>query len=157
MGKTKDSPGILLPPPLFFMAVFFLSYLFQWFFPLPLNFFQTITAHIISGVISTAGLFFIIPALGQFIRTRNSVATFRAATSLQTDGIYSITRNPMYLGTSMTYLGLALIFGNWWTVLLFPAMILLVSLTIIPREEAYLLRSFGDSYLDYKEKVRRWI
>ena len=157
MGKTKDSPGILLPPPLFFMAIFFLSYFFQWFFPLRRNFFQTITAHVISGVISTAGLFFIIPALGQFIRTKNSVATFRAATSLQTVGIYSITRNPMYLGTSMTYLGLAFIFGNWWTVLLFPVMILLVSMMIIPREEAYLFRSFGDSYLDYKEKVRRWI
>ena len=157
MGKTKDSPGILLPPPLFFMAIFFISYFFQWFFPLRRNFFQTITAHAISVVISTAGLFFIIPALGQFIRTKNSVATFRAATSLQTGGIYSITRNPMYLGTSMAYLGLAFIFGNWWTVILFPVMILVVSLMIIPREEAYLFRSFGDSYLDYKEKVRRWI
>ncbi len=157
MEKTKDSPGIIVPPPLFFVAVFFLSFLLQRLFPIQLSFFQTLTAHILSAVICTGGLCFIVPALGQFIRTKNTVITIKSASSLQTSGVYSITRNPMYLGSSMAYLGLAFIFGNWWTVVLLPILILLVTRLIILREEKYLMRSFGNSYADYKEKVRRWI
>ena len=57
--------------------------------------------------------------------------TIRPARSLQTDGIYAWTRNPMYLGLLFLYSGLALLLGNGWTLLLIPFLMLFVQLYII--------------------------
>ena len=93
----------------------------------------------------------------QFIKSKNTVVTVKPASSLQTSGIYSVSRNPMYLGLILIYLGMAFIFGNWWTLLLFPVLIVLINYLIILPEERYLIRAFGNSYSDYKNRVRRWI
>ena len=78
-------------------------------------------------------------------------------TAFITDAPYTFTRNPMYLGLAAALLGFALFFGS-------PAMLiapLLFYLAIdrmqIPREEAAMERLFGEQYLDYKRRVRRWL
>ena len=64
-----------------------------------------------------------IPALRQFFKTKNTIVLIKPANSLQTTGIYSLTRNPMYLSLMLMYLGMAFIFGNWWTLFLAPGSI----------------------------------
>jgi len=120
-------------------------------------FFHSPVANIIGIIIIITGLVFSIPALRQFIKSRNTLIPFRPAASLQTNGIYSASRNPMYTGLLFIYLGLALIFGNWWTIILFPVLVVLITYLIILPEERYLMRAFGSSFSDYKNKVRRWI
>jgi len=83
--------------------------------------------------------------------------TIKPATSLQTTGIYSISRNPMYVGLMNLYIGLSFIIGNWWNFILFPALILFIQIVVIRKEEKYLEREFGTLFLQYKQKVRRWI
>lgn len=63
----------------------------------------------------------------------------------------------MYVGLSLLYLGIACIIGNWWNFFLFPLLLLIVQEYVIKREEKYLVRRFGEAYLDYRRKVRRWI
>ncbi len=53
--------------------------------------------------------------------------------------------------------GVALIIGNWWTIILIPVLISIVAYFIIKPEERYLERAFGKDYLNYKQEVRRWI
>ena len=103
------------------------------------------------------GLVVMLPALVKFFKTKNTLIPNKPATSLQTSGIYSITRNPMYLGLLNIYIGIAFLKGNWWTLMLVPFVILIVTYLVILKEESYLGRAFGDGYVEYRKKVRRWI
>jgi protein-S-isoprenylcysteine O-methyltransferase Ste14 len=63
----------------------------------------------------------------------------------------------MYLGLLLLYSGIGLLAGNWWTFILIPLLIIVINNLVIKREENYLERTFGQSYLDYKKKTRRWV
>ena len=76
--------------------------------------------------------------------------------TLATDGLYRLSRNPMYLGMLLGLLGLALLLGNAWQ-LLGPALFVGTTSIQIRREEAVLEQHFGANYLNYKARVRRWI
>jgi protein-S-isoprenylcysteine O-methyltransferase Ste14 len=72
-------------------------------------------------------------------------------------GPFRLTRNPMYLQMVIVCFGVAIALMNWWLLFLTPLCAwLLKRLAIIP-EENYLERKFGDSYLAYKSRVRRWL
>ena len=74
-----------------------------------------------------------------------------------TTGVFSFSRNPLYLGGIASLLGFALIFNlPWLIVLLFPAIVACHSILIVP-EERYLLNKFGEEYRLYTERVGRWI
>jgi protein-S-isoprenylcysteine O-methyltransferase Ste14 len=157
MENKNDNPGIYIPPPLLYVATFFAAVLIQRLLPLNKTFFNTTTSKVIGAVIILIGLFFNFPALRQFFKTKNTVVTIKPANSLQTTGIYSVTRNPMYISLLLFYTGLSFIFGNWWNLVLLPILILIVQQYVIKREEKYLDRRFGQQYFDYKAKVRRWL
>ncbi|MEJ7683307.1 MAG: isoprenylcysteine carboxylmethyltransferase family protein [Segetibacter sp.] len=95
--------------------------------------------------------------MSRFVNTKNTLVTIKPATSLVTSGIYSRSRNPTYLSLLLLYTGIALLFGNWWTIILVPVLAAIITLFIIKPEERYLERAFGKDYLEYKAKVRRWI
>ncbi len=157
MENNNDHPGIYIPPPLFYVAIFFAAVLMQRLLPLSRNFFYTTTSKIIGSVVILIGLLFNLPALRQFFKTKNTLVTIKPANSLQTTGIYSVSRNPMYLSLLLFYIGLSFIIGNWWNLILLPFLILIVQEYVIKREEKYLDRRFGQQYFDYKAKVRRWL
>ncbi len=157
MSATKDNPGIHIPPPLVYAASFFLSIWIQKMIPLSTNLFHTSAATMTGIVLIMIALFFNIPALYQFAKTRNTIVTIKPARSLQTKGIYGLTRNPMYLSLLLVYTGLSFLTGNWWTLLLLPVLFMVINQFIIKPEERYLKRAFGQTYLDYKKKVRRWL
>jgi protein-S-isoprenylcysteine O-methyltransferase Ste14 len=158
MKNIKDSPGVFIPPPLFYAGFFLLSFFIQGYFTIRAAFFfHSREANIIGLIFILAGLIFSVPALLLFFKSKNTVVTAKPATSLQTTGIYSVTRNPMYVGLILIYLGMAFIFGNWWTLILLPFLIAYVTYRIILPEERYLTRAFGNTYADYKKNVRRWI
>ena len=91
------------------------------------------------------------------MKTKNTPVIIKSASSLQTTGIYSVSRNPMYLSLLLIYTGLAFLIGNWWNIILLPLLFLVVQEYVIKREEKYLERRFGQEYLNYKLKVRRWL
>jgi protein-S-isoprenylcysteine O-methyltransferase Ste14 len=63
----------------------------------------------------------------------------------------------MYVGLLLVYTGIAMIHGNWWTFLLIPLVIFIITRFVIINEEKYLERAFGQDYMNYKKKVRRWL
>ena len=78
-------------------------------------------------------------------------------TKLVTSGIFSISRNPAFLGFDLVYLGILLMFFNWvlFVVSIFAA--LMFHLQIVNVEEDFLLETFDEEYLQYKKKVNRYI
>lgn len=106
------------------------------------------------GVIGTA--VFIISVLTMRDSWRAGVSK-TDKTELVTDGIYQISRNPAFLGFDLVYIGILLAFFNWP---LFAASLLAVimfHLQIVNVEEDFLIETFGDEYLAYRRKVRRYL
>ena len=79
------------------------------------------------------------------------------ARQLATEGIYARTRNPMYLGALVGFVGLGLALRSTWLLLAVPAMAVALHILAISREEAYLERVFGEEYRHFRSRVRRWI
>jgi len=156
-NNKKDNPGIFIPPPLIYAAIFFLSILMQKIIPINDSFFYSKNAEIAGIILIAIALIFLLPALIKFAQTKNTLVTIKPATSLQTKGIYALTRNPMYLGLLILYSGIAMWKGNWWTFIFIPVIIIIVQAYVIKREENYLQRAFGEEYIAYRKKVRRWI
>ena len=148
---------MFIPPPLIYVVVFLASLLIQNLLPLDRTFFYSPIAANLGIVFIICAIVFMITSLIQFIQSKNSIIPNRSANSLQTKGIFSISRNPMYLGLMLLYLGIAIVKGNWWTIILIPVLVFIIQDFIIKKEEAYLRRAFGQDYDEYKKRVRRWI
>ena len=73
------------------------------------------------------------------------------------DRPYSFTRNPMYVGVVAGLLGFAVFFGSIVMLLAPIVFFVVIDRMVIPGEEASMERMFGQRYLDYKTRVRRWL
>jgi protein-S-isoprenylcysteine O-methyltransferase Ste14 len=70
---------------------------------------------------------------------------------------YTWTRNPMYLGITTALLGLATFFSSIVMLLAPIAFFIVIDRMVIAREEETMERLFGEQYVDYKNRVRRWV
>lgn len=77
--------------------------------------------------------------------------------ALVTNGVFSLTRNPMYLGMVIFCIGGALWFGRPLMLLAPVLMFAVANWAFIPFEEAKMRRQFGDTFDAYTRRVRRWI
>jgi protein-S-isoprenylcysteine O-methyltransferase Ste14 len=152
---TVDHADVRIPPPLIYVAGFVLGLLLERVFPVLV---LPKTASRVAAVVCVA-LWAILSvwSIGLFHRARTSFFPIKPTTAFVACGPYQFTRNPMYLGFVCLYLGLALWFGLFWTLILLPSVIAVIQRYVIVREEKYLERKFGDEYLRYKAGVRRWI
>jgi protein-S-isoprenylcysteine O-methyltransferase Ste14 len=153
----QDSPGVYVPPPLIYVVAFLAAIFLQSQFYINDAPFHHPLSKILGIVLLVCSLFFLVTSLTKFFRTKNTLIPFKPASSLQTNGIYSVSRNPMYVGLAIVYLGLTCLIGNWWNIILFPLLIFLVEVLIIKKEESYLERAFKDEFANYRQKVRRWL
>ena len=76
---------------------------------------------------------------------------------LVTDGPFGISRNPIYLSGVILSFGIAILLGSLITFVFPIALLVILDGCYIPFEEKRLEKTFGTKYLDYKQKVRRWI
>ena len=157
MENKKDSPGIYIPPPLFYILIFLLAFFFQKMIWIDDSLFHLKITKGIGILFLIIALIFLTSGLRIFFQSKNALILIKPASSLQTSGIYSISRNPMYVGLLFVYLGITCFIGNWWNIILFPLLFLVIQEYIIKREENYLGRAFGEKYAGYKNRVRRWL
>lgn len=105
----------------------------------------------------TLGVALVVAARRQFARYHQPTDPGRATRRLITTGVFSISRNPLYLGGICTLLGLALALNLPWVVLLMlPAWVACHGVLVVP-EERYLTATFGAEYLSYAGTVHRWV
>ena len=155
-ADPSDNAGVKIPAPIIYAVFFLLGLALESGLPIP-ALLPTIMAWLAGWLLCLASLVFIIPAMRSFRSVHTSMVPFRPASSLVTHGVYGITRNPMYLSLLLLYAGASIVFNLWWPIALAPALILAMDRMVIAREEAYLLRRFGEEYRRYRERVRRWI
>src|SRR5262249_8831573 len=92
-----------------------------------------------------------------FRRARTTTVPGRISSQFVTWGPYRFTRNPMYVGLSLAYLGEAGLLRQGWHVLLLPLVLVYLNYGVIRVEERKLEETFPKQYAAYKAQVRRWI
>ena len=155
---TKDTPGVVAPPPLIFLGFLVLGGVLDWLLPLapsvPLG---RETAWIIGGVLILAGIALIVGGVTNFVRAGTPVPTREPTAALVTTGVHGFSRNPIYVSMFSMYLGIGIAARSPWILLLVIAVALIIRYGVVAREERYLTRRFGDDYTSYKTRVRRWL
>ena len=73
-----------------------------------------------------------------------------------TNGLYRISRNPIYLGTFLIFIGIGIACASWLFLLLMTVFIVLYDILIAP-EERWCLEKYGDAYREYVKRTPRWI
>lgn len=130
----------------------------EYVFPLTIG--KIMATHIrimLGGIILSIGILTAVLAKIQFLNAAQPSAPGKPTTRLVQDGIFSYTRNPLYLGLVIILVGLSLTFDMpWWIILAAPIIGLTQWLLIIP-EEKYLMQKFEGQYFLYTARVRRWI
>ena len=147
--KTK------IPPPILALIMIAIIYLSSFIVETFTFSYQTV----LSVFIVVIGLACAIPSIRLFTKHKTTISPFTPSetTALVTVGMYCYSRNPMYLGLVLLNIAATIFFGTWLGVIIVVAFIFLLNLLqIIPEEEA-LIDIFGEEYIDYKKKVRRWI
>ena len=157
MSTPRDSAGVLGPPPLIFLGFLLAGWgvgrlVGEPGLGLPDAWRRGLA---LAGLVAGLGLDGW--AAGLFRKARTAVLPWQASTALVTGGVYRFTRNPIYLGYAISYLGLAIAMDSPIALALILPCLVVIDRFVIAREEHYLEARFGASYLAYKGAVRRWL
>ncbi len=142
-------------PPMYLFATLVLMWLLQRFLPI----YQYVQAPLAYAGITVLLLGIIMTAIcaGVFLKVDTGLEPFDEAKVLVTSGFFRFTRNPMYIGMFMMLLGVAFLFGKVSALFPIPVFFLIIRNQFVLGEERFCEAAFGQQYLDYKSKVRRWI
>jgi protein-S-isoprenylcysteine O-methyltransferase Ste14 len=156
--QHDDTAGVITHPPLVYLGGLALGLGADWLLGLPALPEQSASGGLWLGLaFGGCGLLLILWAGGRFIGARTPLPPHRPTTALVTEGPYRRSRNPIYLGMALIYLGVVCATASLGILVFFPLVILVMEFGVIRREERYLERKFGRDYLDYKARVRRWL
>ncbi len=154
-NELQDNPGIIAPPPLIYAGTLAVGLLLSRAFPVkflprPIALTLGIPCIVLAGVLTRS-------AFQEMRRANTNIDPRQPVRALVTEGPFRYTRNPLYSSLTLMYTGIALIANALWAMLLLPVTLLIINRGVIDREEQYLERRFGEQYLNYKARVRRWI
>ena len=108
------------------------------------------------GFLAAAGSL-VAPSFREFGKAQTPVDPFEETTALVLSGPYRYTRNPIYLGLTFAYAGVALAAGSRLPLAVLPLILRVMNAGVIEREERYLEQKFGQQYRDYKVTAPRWL
>ncbi|HMO67298.1 MAG TPA: isoprenylcysteine carboxylmethyltransferase family protein [Novosphingobium sp.] len=156
---TEDRLGarVFLPPPMVFIVMVLAGEGFARLVPFSFgaNLLPVLRG---AGLAAMAlGLAVIAIAFLAFRRRRTALKPWKPTTAIVDTGIFALSRNPMYVAFALIAGGLGLVLDNGWILLGTLPALLVVRQTAVLKEEAYLQAKFGEEYLAYKARVRRWL
>jgi len=98
--------------------------------------------------------------VGAAIRRQRAAGTSPDPTDeppeLVTGGVYSVSRNPIYVGQTLAYVGLALLLDRFWPLVTLQPVLWYLR-RVVSREETYLEARCGTTFQQYRADVRRWL
>lgn len=156
--QIKDNPGVIAPPPLILLGGLLLGGIIHLFYPLYIFSAEYLIYSRIAGVLLIVfGLGIILTAHLKMKKARTNIEPWKPTNAILSDGIYSYSRNPVYLAMGFIFCGVGLIFNSVWFAPALVLVLIIIHFGVILREEKYLERKFGEEYSSYKKQARRWI
>jgi len=157
----SGTASVIARPIRLFPAALLLGFVLDRLLPLPFAIPRIGLVHLISAIIAAAliliGLALFAAGVRNFSGASTPLPTNQPARVLVTTGIYGWTRNPIYLGFFLMYVGIGIAVHSPWILALTLPIAVAIRYGVVAREEAYLERRFGDAYRGYKARVRRWV
>ena len=157
MTPAPDRPGIPVPPPLIYLGFILIGWGLSHVVADPGVGAGWDIRRYIAFALIVGGLLLDGAAVQGFRRKGTSPEPWKESTVLETEGPYRFSRNPIYLGYAIAYVGVAVAMDSLIALsLLIPCMVVIDRFVVL-REEHYLSRKFGAAYDAYRMKVRRWL
>jgi len=151
-ARDVANAGFVRPPFVYLAAILVGSALhIAW----PLHFLPYGIAPLGAVPVAAAAALFV-TSVRQFRAAGTPVPGDSPSTAVVDSGPYRFSRNPIYVAFSLLQLGIATLADSVWLLVTLVGAVAVMALVVIPREEHYMARKFGDRYLDYKRRVRRW-
>jgi protein-S-isoprenylcysteine O-methyltransferase Ste14 len=154
-GKLDKSDFLIPPFALFYFYLVF-AHAFDWPTVSRQQFFHSEIVSWVGVVLCLAGLILLLASLVSFGHSFRVGIDIEHPDALITSGVFAVTRNPIYVAFALILLGQFLIFPNWILLVYLGAAVWLFHRQVL-REEAYLKEHYGQEYLEYSERVRRYI
>jgi protein-S-isoprenylcysteine O-methyltransferase Ste14 len=159
--KPSDTAtaGVITRPPFLYLGCLVLGLALDHLLPLPLAWRPeaALTQRTLGGVLTLMGVAMVTAGVRNFSRAATPVPSNQPVRALVTTGIHGWSRNPIYVGMFLLYVGIGLAARSPWVLVLTLPLAITLRYGVVAREEAYLERRFGDAYRDYKARVRRWL
>jgi protein-S-isoprenylcysteine O-methyltransferase Ste14 len=153
--RKPDAPGVIVLPPLLTLGTLLFALALHFIWPLRLRAPLWLR---ISGALPLLGAVMLaVWGRRTMMRAGTHLNPYKPTLSIVTNGPFQFTRNPLYLSNVLAYLGLTIILNTFWPLVFLVPMVLVFDYGIIQREERYLEAKFGDTYVAYKTRVRRWL
>ena len=157
--RQKDAAAVRVFPPAVPLLTILVGIGLDRLWPIDAEFILPAPARYWIGGLIVAGAFLGFGAWSALTlrRTGQTEKPWTPTTQIVQHGPFALTRNPLYLQMVLICVGIAVMLMNVWILLLTPVCAwFLQRLAIVP-EEAYLEQKFGETYLAYKRRVRRWL
>ena len=154
---VQDNPGVIAPPPLIYAGALVGSLLLHLAFPVKVKLLPRRVSWILGGSLIGIASLLILSAFRVMRQAGTEVNPTRPTSTLVVKGPFQFTRNPLYLSLTLAYSGIAMLLNALWAMLMLPVILLVMRRWVIDREERYLEQKFGEEYLRYKARVRRWL
>jgi len=155
--KFKDRPLIIAAPPLFFFICLTISVIIHFIIPVGV-FILSLIARICIGLLLMISSGII--ALLSFKVLKEHHTPFnpnRPTNNIVQTSIFGVSRNPLYLSLVLVFIGMAFLMNSLVLVIMTIIFGVIIDRGVIKPEEVYLEKKFGDEYLQYKSKVRKWL
>ena len=155
-STERDAADVIALPPLIYLAALLVAWLLHVVAPVPLlpRFLAPLAAAALVAVAAVIGL----SGARALRRAGTTISVHEPSTAIVVDGPYRYSRNPLYAALTLLYLALgAAALNTLWALVLLPPLVVVIRRGVIEREERYLGRKFGEEYLRYKGRVRRWL
>lgn len=158
MTSSSNTAGpVRFPPPLIYVAFLFAGWGLGALVDEPALGLSTEIRRGGAFALIIFGLLIEMAALTRFRRLGTPPEPWKATTALATDGLYAFSRNPIYLGFALIYLGFAAAMDSWVALAMILPCMVVIDRFVVLREEAYLSAKFGAAWDAYRSKVRRWL
>jgi len=155
MEDDANGPAVRFPPPLVFFILMLVGYGAQRYGPIGIG--VSPELKYLGAAVAIAGLCIVGLTRQQFKRAETNIEPWKSTTKILSTGIYAHSRNPVYVAFCLLPIGWGLFLDSLWILLSFVPSVALVYWTAIRKEEAYLEKKFGEEYVQYKRRVRRWL
>lgn len=153
----RDHAGVFVPPPLVYATPLIVAMWLNGRWPWLIGTTGSIALPVGAFLFLAAGIALGLAGVITFRQAKTTILPAgRPTTTIVESGPYAFTRNPMYCAMALGYIGLSLLLNNLWALSLLPAVLLVVDVFVIRREERYLRTKFGEDYRAYCARVRRW-
>lgn len=155
-SPTATRPTAVPWPPILIAAALASGVLLDRVYPLAWPGVQDMAARVIGYGLGAAGIALMAWGFLTLYRAGTTVMPNQPAARLVTEGAFGFRRNPIYMGEVLVFLGIAEFTHNIWFAILAPALAVALYALAIRPEEQHLETRFGQAYLDYKGRTRRW-